>query len=57
MIFQIYIWNLFKLFCTALVIAIEKGHIDVIKLLLKQKGIDINVKDFYLFYFMIISII
>ena len=30
--------------------ASEKCHTEVVKLLLEQKGIDINAKDVYLFY-------
>ena len=30
---------------TALICAATKGYIDIVELLLKQKGIDINMKD------------
>ena len=40
---------MFKLFKTALMIASEKGNIETAKLLLEKEGIDINIKDIYLF--------
>ena len=35
----------------------EKGHIEKVKILLEQKGIDINAKDIKLFLSIFISII
>ena len=36
---------------TALIHAADSGHKDVVELLLKQEGIDVNVKDIeYLIY-------
>ena len=46
-----------KLFETALVWATRNGHIEIVKLLVEREGIDINVKDLYLFLSKFISII
>ena len=43
--FQNNIWNLFKLFKTALILASENGHTKIVKILVEQEGIDINAKD------------
>ena len=54
MIIQNYIWNLFELYVTTLISASVNGHIEIVKFLLEQEGIDINDKDVYLFYLMFI---
>ena len=36
---------------TALILAIEKGHTEVVKILVEQEGIDINAKDKNEIYF------
>ena len=46
-----------NLFETSLMFASEKGHIEIVQLLLKQEGFDINAKNNYLFYSMFVSII
>ena len=51
------IWNFFKLFNTALIWASKNGHTEIVKILLEQKGIDINAKDIYLFLSKFASII
>ena len=33
------------------------GHIEIVKMLVKQEGIDINAKDIYLYLSIFISII
>ena len=38
-------------------LAAEKDLIEIIKILVEQKGIDINAKDIYLFLSIFISII
>ena len=43
--FQNNIWNLFKLFNTALISASINGNREIVELLVKQKGIDINAKN------------
>ena len=45
MIFRNNIWNFIKLFRTALIIASFNGHTKIVKILVKQEGIDINAKD------------
>ena len=45
LIFQNNIWNLFKLFETALIWASRYGHIEIVKILVEQKGININAKN------------
>ena len=45
LMFQNNIWNFFKLFRTALIYASEKGHTEIVKILVEQEGIDINAKD------------
>ena len=61
-IFQNNIWNFFKLFQTVLIRASKvdmsetcEKNIEIVKLLLEQKGIDVNSKDFYLFYLIFAS--
>ena len=54
---QNYIWNLFKLFDTALIWASEKGNTEIVKMLVEQDGIDINAKNIYFFLSKFISII
>ena len=44
-IFQNDIWNFFKLFRTALIWAYLNGHTEIVKILVKQEGIEINAKD------------
>ena len=44
------------LFKTALMKASRKGHIEIVKLLLERKEIDINVKDISLIYLILILI-
>ena len=41
-IFQNNIWNLFF---TALILASQNGHNEIVKILVEQEGIDINAKD------------
>ena len=44
------IWTFLKLFWTALISASANNSFEIVKLLLQQKGIDINAKDnIYLF--------
>ena len=57
MIIQNNIWDLFELFQTALMWASANGYTEIVKILVKQEGIDINAKDIYLFYSKFISII
>ena len=45
LIFQNNIWSFFKLFGTALMIASERGHTEIVKILVEQEGIDINAKN------------
>ena len=45
LIFQNNIWNFFKLFWTALMWASFNGHIEIVKILVEQEGIDINAKN------------
>ena len=45
LIFQNNIWNFFKLFGTALILASEDGHTEIVKILVEQEGIDVNAKD------------
>ena len=37
--------------------ASDKGYTEIVKILVEQEGIDINAKDIYLYYSLIISII
>ena len=40
------LWNLTRTFnYTALIIVAEKGHKDIVELLISQKGIDINIQN------------
>ena len=50
LIFQNNIWNFFKLFWTAFMIAISRGHSEVVKILVEQEGIDINAKDNFVYF-------
>ena len=43
--FQNYIWNFFKLLNTALIWASMKGHTEIVKIFVEQKGININSTD------------
>ena len=43
--FQNNIWSFFKLFETALILAYEYGHTEIVKILVEQEGIDINAKE------------
>ena len=52
--FQNNIWALFKLYVSSLMLASVNGHIEIVKLLLEQEGIDVNVKDAYLLYLIFI---
>ena len=45
-------WNSFKLFATAIMHASVKGHAQIVKLLLGQKGIDVNAGNIYLLHSM-----
>lgn len=38
---------------TALILASEKGHDEIVKALLSHKDIDINCKNVFLFFFFI----
>ena len=51
------IWNSFILFQTALMIASKNNNIEIVKLLLEQKGIDINAKNVYLLCSKLVSAI
>ena len=44
------LWNLPKKFKTALFWAIKNGYLEIVKLLIENEKIDINIKDIYLFY-------
>ena len=55
--FQNYFWKLFKLFNTSLILASWNDKIEIVKILIAQEGIDINVKDILLFLSIFISII
>ena len=43
--FQNITWSLLKLFETGLMIGSKESSIKIVKLLLEQKGIDINAKS------------
>ena len=47
--FQNNIWNFFELFNTALILASQNGHTEIVKILVEQKGIDINAKNIVYF--------
>ena len=55
MIFQDKIWNLFNTFFTALMSASRYGNVEIVKLLLEHKGIDVNAQTIYFLYSMFIS--
>ena len=41
-----YLWNLTRIFnWTALICAAYKGHKEIVELLIRQEGIDINIQD------------
>ena len=41
-----YLWNLTRIFnITALIWAVWKGHKEIVEVLMKQEGIDINIQD------------
>ena len=41
-----YLWNLTRIFnWTALICAIVEGHKEIVELLIRQEGIDINIKN------------
>ena len=42
-------WKLYKLLFTSLIYASQKGHTEIVKMLLEQEGIDVNAKYVYLF--------
>ena len=46
--FQNNVWNFIRLLWTALMLASEKGYIEIVKMLLDQNGIEINAKNVYL---------
>ena len=48
LIFYQNFWNSTQLNETALIWALNKGHIEVAKVLLEQEGIDFNTKDIFL---------
>ena len=48
---------MFKLYKTAIIYASEKGHTEIVKLLIEQEGIDTNDEDVYFFYSTFVSII
>ena len=50
MIFQNNIWDLFMSFDTALICASRNGNTEIVKLLLEQNEININVKNIILLY-------
>ena len=43
------IWSLLEIYTTPLIHASHCGYTEVVKLLLEQKGIDINAKRIYYF--------
>ena len=43
--FENSIWKFFKLLWVALMHASNKGHTEIVKILVEQEGIDINAKD------------
>ena len=45
MTFQNNIWNLMKLFITALMWASTRQYSKIVKILLEHKGIDVNAKN------------
>ena len=45
LVFQNNIRDFFKLFETALIWASQNGHTEIVKILVKQEGIDINAKN------------
>ena len=47
--FQNKIWQLFKLFETALMVASHYGFTEIVKILLEQQEIDVNAENFYFF--------
>ena len=55
-IYQNNIWNFFKLFKTALMKASEKGHTEIVKILVEQEGIYINARDNVYFITLILQI-
>ena len=41
-----YLWNLTRTFnCTALIRAAFKGHKEIVELLIRQEGIDLNIQN------------
>ena len=48
--YQNNIWELLKLFETALIIATQMGNTKIVKILLEQEGININANDIDLFH-------
>ena len=43
---QLFKWNLTRTFdWTALIVAAEEGNTEIVKLLIRQEGIDINIQD------------
>ena len=39
--------NLLEIFGTALIYAVENEYINIVKILINQKGIKLNLQDFY----------
>ena len=42
--FRGHFWKFFKLLWTPLMRAVDKGQTEIVKMLVEQKGIDINAK-------------
>ena len=53
--FEYHIWSLYKLFVGPLFSAVYKKSPEIVKLLLDQKGIDINAKNINSFYLKFVS--
>ena len=51
------IWSQAKLFWTPLIFASKNADIQVMKLLLGKKGIDVSLKDVHLFPLMLVTTI
>ena len=50
--FQKSFWNLFKILQTALMYSSQNGYIEIVKLLIGQEDIDVNIQDVFLLYSM-----
>ena len=57
LIFYNFIWDLFILLFSAILLAYSNGYIEIVKLLLEQEGIKLNFKDVHRNFSLYISII